>query len=331
MSECNPCGASPCQPANVAFQNTCVDPGVLNIGVGLWVLDSQFCPRRLNNSTGLLVQNSTPSGVSIVFSNEPQVALTPLAAISGGTVGSLVVEDSNQVLRYLSLPNTSGLYLSTNGSGQLALGPLPTFSVPDPLTVTTINVTSLVATNATISGSLILSGIGTGAIAYTLGVDAGGNVIKGSPSTTGIAAAMFFESPTSPSAATPNGNAVAGSILVIGNQLYDSGGSIITVTNSQTLTVAVAGKYRLDFEGQITWSGGASGAPAINLLINGVLVNTGNARPSGAITSTLRNANLSGFEFRELKAGDTIQLQLAASSGVSTHVYEVRLGAQKFA
>lgn len=332
MSNCNcgGCGCSVCQPANVVFHAACTDPGVATFGAHLNVLDQNFCERRLANVAGFVVIQSTPNGTQVTATATPQIQLSSFGVISGGTIGNLVVQGTDNGLYSLVPPNTSGLYLSTNGSGQFVLSPLPPSTVPDPLAVTTANVTNLTATNFTLTAGMIASGLGTGTIVSTLGVDAGGNVIKGTASSTGVQAAMFYESASFPSVApTPNQNAAAGAILVIGNGIYDSGGTIITVTNSQTLTVASAGKYILSWEGQVAYTGGGTGTPSIQLLLNGVIVNYGNARP-GISTTTDRVAFCSGVHARDLVAGDTLQFQLAGSSGANTHVYELRMVAQRF-
>lgn len=328
---CGGCGCTACQPANTVFNSTCPDPGVVNQGAALAVLDSSFCQRRLANQAGLLVINSTPSGYQVKATTEPQVAFTTFPVSSGGTIGNLVVQGADQVLRTLLPPNTSGLYLTTNGVGQFVLSPLPTFSVPDPLSVTTATVSNLtVPTQATFNGGVKFTALSSGTIATSVGLDASGNLITGGASVTGVQMAMFFEAATSPSASTPNSAATAGSNLVIGNLLYDSGGSIVAVQDSQTLKVSVAGKYCIQWEAQMTYTGGSEGKPAVLLLINGVIVNNGNARPT-ASTTTQRSANFSGVEVRALAVNDTIQLQLASTSGTNTHVYEARVVVQRFA
>lgn len=298
------------------------------MGQALAVLDGQFCLHRLANPAtgGLVVANLTPQGYQISISNAPIVSFATFSVSSGSAIGTLLVEDATGAIKALTLPNTAGLYLSTNASGQLILGPLPTFSVPDPLTVTTANITNLTAANFTLTGAMIASGLGSGTLAFTLGLDAGGNVVKGAIASTGIQTAMFFESASSPSGSTPNSGATAGTFLVIGNQLYDSGASLIGITNATTLKCLVAGSYIINWDGQVAYTGGAFGTPAIQLVVNGVIVNTGNAR-SGISSTTDRTAFMSGFQMMNLAVNDTIQLQLAAGSGgVGTHVYEARVG-----
>lgn len=329
---CGGCGCSACQPALTIYQSPCPDPGVTNFGAALPVLDQNFCPRRLANPAvnSFLVGYNTPQGYQVLFANSPQVALDAFPVVSGGTIGNLVVEGSDNVLRQLTLPSVAGLYLSTNASGQLVAGPLPPASVPDPLSVTTLNATTATIGTLTVTGQISAANMATGTVANLVGIDAGGNLVKGAPAATGVQVAMFFESNTSPSASTPNSGATAGSFLVIGNLLYDSGGAIVTVTTSQILTVQVAGKYVITWDGQVGYTGGGTGRPSIALFINGVLVNNGNSRPTN-VSTTDRTCALCGMEARPLAANDTIQLQLGSGSGTNTHVYEVRLIATKIA
>jgi len=203
-------------------------------------------------------------------------------------------------------------------------------TVPDPLTVTTINATNANFAALNVTGLPVFSGLATGTITQNIGLNASNQLIIGSAATTGVNTTMFFESPSSPNAATPNAGATAGSLLVIGNLIYDSvspvvpGGALWTATNSQTLTCVTAGTYLVNFEGQVTYDSGSSGNPAILLLVNGITVSNGPSRPSG-VTTTLRAANISGTYSRRFVAGDTITLQLGSGSGTNTNVYEARV------
>jgi hypothetical protein len=329
----NPCCCqSPCDPANLIYEGTCTDPGSLTVLRHLLGLDQQMCTRRLipAGSGGYLVARQTPNGWAIGFSTTPTVALEEFLAVQGVAFGQVLVQQSDNVMRAMNGPATANLVLGTNAAGQAMWIPIPAATVPDPLTVADLTVTNLATlNNVTITGTPVLSGLGTGALVSFLGLDAANNVIKGTPATTGTQVASFFEAPQSPSATTPNSGAAAGSLLTIGNLIFDSvgtaGGSLFTATNSQTLTCLTAGVYVVDFGGQVTWTGGSSGQASIQLLVNGVIVNNGNGRPDAAITSTLRNANLWGQNMRRFAVGDTAQLQLGASSGANTQVYEARI------
>lgn len=273
----------------------------------------------------------TPNGWLIGFSTTPTVALEEFLAVQNVAFGQVLVQQSDSVMRAMNPPVVANLVLGTNAAGQAVWIPIPAATVPDPLTVADLTVTNLATlNNVTVAGGVSFTGLGTAALVSVLGLDAGGNLVKGTPATTGTQVASFFESPTSPAPVPgPNDGATAGNPLTIGNLLFDSvgtpGGSLFTATNSQTLTCLTAGVYIVDFGGEIYYTSGSSGQPGINLLVNGVSVNAGNGRSDAAITTTLRVANVWGQNMRRFAVGDTVQLQLGASSGSNTHVQEARV------
>lgn len=331
----NPCCcSSACSPANTVYEGTCADPGSLTTLRHLLGLDQQFCERRLIPAAGggYLVARQTPSGWAIGFSTTPTVALEEFLAVQGVAFGQVLVQQSDDVMRAMNPPVTANLVLGTNAAGQAMWIPIPAATVPDPLTVANLTVTNLATlNNVTITGTPVLSGLGTSALVSFIGLDASNNVVKGTPATTGTQVAAFFESPTSPAPVPgPNDGATAGNNLTIGNLLFDSvgtpGGALFTPTNSQTLTCLTAGVYVVDFGGQVYYTGGNSGQPGINLLVNGVSVNAGNSRSDATVTSTLRIASIWGQNMRRFAVGDTVQLQLGASTGAAgVHVQEARV------
>jgi hypothetical protein len=330
-------GNSPCQPANVVYQSTCTDPGSATNLAYLTGLDQNFCERRFNaGNGGFFVAVPTGSGgFNMGFTVAPQVALTSFQAGIGTTFGNLTVLGSDSILRYLIGPATANQYVRTNASGQLIFGPLPASSVPDPLTVGTINATNFTLGNGTITGALSLPGVSSGTLSTFLGLDVNGNVITGTPSNTGSQVAMFFESPTTVAATSPNAPCTQGIPLTIGNLIFDSvtpavpGGALITPTNSQTLTVVTAGTYVFHWGGEIRWTGGSSGKPSIQLLINGVIVNNGYSRNFTGGSNVPNGMVMSGVHGRKMAAGDTIQLQPGTGSGNNISMYEVRLLAER--
>ncbi len=331
--QCGGCGCSVCQPANVIYQRPCTDPGVINVGANLLVSDSNFCNRRLAPSEGFVVINLVPGGYQVSSTTEPNVNLSTFAVASGAAIGNILVRNTDGIIRTLAPAAVANLILMTNAAGQFVLSALPPFSVPDPLSVTTLNATSATFGSLTVTGPTAkFTGLVTGTIASTVGLDASGNLVLGTPAATGVQTAMFYESASSPGATTPNQTITAGSMLVIGNQLYDSGASLLSVVNTQKLKVNVAGKYTIEFCCQVGYTGGGTGTPALNLVINGITVNTGNAR--GGITSTTdRTAFIFGVDARDLAINDTVELQLSSTAGGAgnrVHVYEARLVAQKF-
>lgn len=317
-----------CQPSNTIYQCGCPDPGTVTVGAHLAVLDGQFCERRLVNAAGLTYIQQTSSGTfQVKVGSAPVANLNTFTWSTGQEFGDLVAIGSDGVMRQLQGPATPDLFPRTNAAGNLIFGTLPAQTIPDPLTVTTINATNANLTNLTATGPAVFSGLNAGTIAQIVGLDASNNLVRGGNSS-GIQVAAFFESPSSPSATYPNATAVSGSNLIIGNQLFDSGGALITVTNSQTLTVAVAGTYVLFFEGLTSIN--ASGNRfelGIWLTINGVVVNKGNSCEPGFL---INGIGVSGMEARNLAVGDVIRLQLNANTS-SVRTSQVRLVAIKVA
>lgn len=329
------CAQQACQPANVIYEATCPDPGTVTRAAHLSVRDAQFCDRRLIPGTGgYLIAAQTPNGWQIFFTTTPSVSLEELQAVAGSVFGNLVVIGSDGVMRKLVGPAVANQVILTNASGQPYFGPIPTATVPDPLTVGTLTVTGLTTlNNVAVSGGMNFTGLGTSAPSFLLGLDASGNLVKGDPATTGVQVAQFFESPTMPSAATPNVNAGAGSNLTIGNLVFDSvgtpGGALFTATNSQVLTCLTAGTYKVEWGGQVTWDSGSSGRPGMILLVNGVPVSNGNSRSATGVTTTERSANLWCSIARRFAAGDTVQVQMGSAGGSNTNAYEVAVNFER--
>lgn len=319
-----------CQPANVIFQGECTDPGTLNPGRFLQVLDYKFCEHRLTNAPGFLTANQNGSGnYAISFTTTPQVQLTEYQAAANTTFGNIVVMGSDYRWRYLSGPASLGLFLQTDANGMLFFGDPPAATVPDPLAINNLNVSTLATIAAlTTSGTVTLNNTTAGTPVNLLGLNASNEVVTQNIASS-FAATMFYEAPTSPSPDAPNKTATNGSYLVIGNRLYDSGSNLITVTTSQALTVAVAGKYFIVWDGLCRSS--AAIKSSISLEVNGVLVNNGNGRTDSELGNgvALQFFPFMGFEVRNLAVGDVLKLQLAATGAITT--YQVRMAALKFA
>lgn len=332
---CNtsPCSCSPCSPANVVNQAACTDPGSATQLRHLLGLDAQFCERRLLPGVGgYLVARQTASGTWLIaFTNQPVVDLASYQAIAGQVIPNLVVQGSDNILRELLGPAAANLILLTNAAGQLIFAPIPTATVPDPLTVNDLTVNNVATLNdVTVGGGVVFSGLGTGTLSFFLGVDAGGNLIQGTPATTGVQTCMFYETPQSPGATSPNESVAPNGLLTIGNLINDSvlpvvpGGALITAINSQTLSVLTAGWYNIDFCAQIN---GTNSIAYLQLEVNGVNVNTGNASNIAAQATTQRIQNLAGFASGRFPVGTTLQLRLGPALNAQT--YAVRLRATR--
>lgn len=325
-------GCPTCLPSNRLYNCPCDMPNMVTSGAMLPVLDGQACPYRLENVEGLLVSRVTGSGnFEILFSSAPVVALDVFTWTAQQEFGNLVAVNADGAMRQLEGPSTPNLFPRTNASGNIIFDVLPGATIPDPLTITTLNATTVNAGVLNASGAVAFTGLPTGTIANTVGLDGSGNLVQGG-SSTGIQSSMFYEAATSPSPTTPNSGATSGSSLIIGNQLYDSGGSIVGVVDGQTLKILVAGKYRIDWGGFIAFRGAKLGA-SLNLAINGVLVNPGNS-PSQAVgvDIEIRTENSAGFEFRNLSVNDIIRIQLMGGTYADPNsgVYSARVGFTKF-
>lgn len=322
-----------CQQANVIYRGECTDPGTLSTGRFLSVLDYKFCKHRLQNAAGLLTSVQNGSGnYGIQFTTEPQVQLSEYASTENVSIGSLIVMGSDYRWRALQAPATLGLFLQTDSSGNVYFGAAPEATVPDPLAINDLNVANdATLNNLSTSGTVTFDNLASGTVANLLAVNADNELILQAVAA-GVAGCMFFESPTSPSATSPNSAKTNGQYLVIGNRLFDSGANLISVTTSESVTINVAGKYLIIWTAQCRTGGAAAPKVGVWLEINGVIVNYGNGRTTdvtGTAQSSAEMWQLSGYEMRALSQNDVIKLQLnATASNLAT--YEVRMLAFKF-
>lgn len=317
------------------FRGECQDPGTLTTLRYLSGLDYKFCPGRLTNSGGLLnaIQNGSGNW-SIAFQNTPKLDPEVVTAAEDVTFGNLFVLGSDNGMRQLEVPATAGLFMQTNASGNLVLSDAPEATVPDPLVINDLTVSDAAVINdLTTNGVVTLNNIPSGTVANLLGLDAS-NVLVTQALAAGIAASMFYESPSSPGVGSPNQSKTNGEFLVIGNRLFDSGANLISVSTSESLTVNVAGKYLLFWQLQSQVSGNSRTNVGAWLQLNGVIVNVGNGRTSspfvGGASATPAIFHVTGIEARSLTAGDVIQIQLSETAETIISA-EVRLIAIKFA
>lgn len=305
----------------------CGDPGAKATGAHLSILDYQFCPYRLQNGNGFLVNQQTGSGFQMGWSTSPVPNLDTFQTVEDQNFGNIVAILANGQMRQLLGPATADLVPMTDAAGGVAFRALPTATIPDPLSLTTLNVTNLTAGTFTLTGTMSANGLATGTVITQIGLDGSGNVVKGT-GTTGVQTAMFFESPSGSSVATPNAAVIAGGFLIIGNLLYDSGGAIATVSDSQTVAIAVSGKYQVDWGGQIDSLGTPRTGMTIQLVVNGIVVNNANCYPLDPILDTAdgnRTMPVTGFHAQNFTVADTIKLQLSSNSGSNLTTFQVRL------
>jgi hypothetical protein len=272
------CHASPCICGwGPATSCACVDPGLETTGKHLMVLDSQFCQRRLQNATGLLWAG--PNGFT--FSNNPLVQLGALEVSEGDKFGSLVIVRANGLLQQVTPVDGVDGVLKSDGSGRLSFEDISSsFTIPDPLTVTTLNATTVNATNTNVSGTPIFTGLNTDTIVSVVGLNGFNQLVKGQTQSASVA--YYFENDTLTGAGTPNYNLVSQTdTCFIGNEISDPD-SIASVQDSKTIRIDKAGDYIIDWRGTFTGYSANLDAPITNkfepgiwLEVNGAITNYG--------------------------------------------------------
>lgn len=314
---CN-CGCYPCNCRLGSEECACQDPGLEVTGRGLPIYDYAFCQRRLQNASGVLECFVNGSGNAMIkWSAEPKIRYTELEVADGSTFSHLVAAlgDSGTPRRLVPAEGADGFLRAKNGVWSLVD---PTtegdelFTVPDPLTLTTLNVTSLNATTPVVSGTPTFSGLSTDTITQTIGLNASNQLVKGSSTT--ISVARFFENPTLLSTSLPNDTAANASAPVkFSYEIYDAD-NIASPTGADGVKIDKTGEYVIEWFGQFTGrdpSAGTAGPeynPGLWLYINGALVSWGNDK---AITQNrLRGDSVSGKEVMHLNANDLLTIRL---------------------
>lgn len=328
------CCCDSCQPSNVVYRGECQDPGSLTSLRFVSGLDYKFCEGRLQSGTGLLNSVTNGSGNSqITWSDTPKLNPESVTGVQNVTFGNFFVLGSDSRMRQLEAPNASGLFLQTDGAGNVVFGAAPAATVPDPLNVNDLTV----ANSATIedletNGIVELNNLASGTAVNILGLNAANQIILQSLSQ-GLTISMFFESPTSPNANDPNVAKTSGQYLVIGNRLFDSGDDNISVATSESLEVQDQGTYLILWMAQFRLGGAASAKAGVWLEINGTVVNQGNGRTDGNVSGTdVQNGAMYGafgMDVREYSANDVIKL-LLNETATNLETFEVRLIAVRF-
>lgn len=308
-----------CQPANVITRGPCTDPGVLVNPPYLGVYDYKFCRGRLETNPGFLVSRINGSGnASIEFTEIPQVELSEIQAAENTAFGQLIVMGSDFRWRALEPPASAGLFLQSNGSGDVIFGAGPAAVVPDPLVVNDLNVAvSATVEDLVTNGTVTHNNLASGTVASILGLNASNQLVTQSLATS-LAFSMFYESPQSPSPSTPNLLITPGSNLIIGNRLYDSGSNIASVATSQTVQINTSGKYLVLWCASVRLPG--SGRAMVSLVINGLVVNNGNGSVD-PVVSAVGDACIGPFfgaNAQDLEAGQVLSLRLDGSGALRT-------------
>jgi hypothetical protein len=331
MSCC--CNRTPCTCTSVP----CADPGLETTGKHLLVLDSQFCTKRLANTNGFLYYGQN----GLRFSDSPRVPLAELEVDEDDPFGNLVIcSGSNGIWRRVVPKLGVDGFLKANGDGTVSFSDPTAASIPDPLTLNTINVSTLNATDVNVSGTPTFTGLQTDTIVSILGINGSNQLVLGSQQT--ISVALFYETNDPAGPGTPNwtfpANATAN--VQIGNEISDADG-IASVQDSATIRIDKPGSYVIEWYGQYSSgspdggnSAGQSFRPGLWLTINGVIVSKGNIE-------TYQDRNVSGtalgkYDAVSLNAGDLIRLRgngsmrPSNSSGRGTGLQGVTLSLTKY-
>lgn len=267
---------------NNGIEVPCADPGLVTSGRYLAVLDDQFCLKRTSNAGadgGFLT--GTPAGFS--FTNDPRVVLQTLEVPEGTTFDGFVVNlGSNGAYRkVIPAAGNNGALFAQNGKLVFQDPSSGGFVVPDPLTLTQLNVATLNATNATVSGTPTFTALNTDAITQTIGLNASNQLVKGTSAT--LSVAQFYESTSFNAGTTPNWTfpTTATSAVKINNEISDPD-ALASAPNDSTVTIAKAGSYTIEWYGYYMGynpTGGNAGdffLPGLWLYINNILTSKGN-------------------------------------------------------
>lgn len=280
------------------------------VGKHIVVLDSQFCQRRLQNVNGFLYYGAN----GLAFSAEPRVALTELEVSEGDTFGDMVIcTGSNGIFRRVVPAAGVDGFLKADGAGRLTFEDPSSSTIPDPLTLDTINVTTFNVTDTNSTGTPTFDNLQTDTIVANIGLNGSNQLVKGTQQT--ISVASYFEINDLTGAGTPNFTypATASSYVMIGNEITDPD-AIAHVQDSETIAIDKVGDYTIEWRGQFTGgapdggnSAGTSYLPGLWLTINGVIVDRGN-------NAVYQDRNIGGlaygkYEAIALNVGDLIRLR----------------------
>lgn len=279
------------------------------LGKHIVVLDSQMCQRRLQNVNGFLYYGSN----GLQFSTDPRVPLTELEVAEGDTFGDMVIcTGSNGIFRRVVPAAGVDGFLKADGAGRLTFEDPSSSTIPDPLTLDEINVTTLNVTDTNSSGTTTYSNLQTDTIVSNIGLNGSDQLVKGTQQT--ISVASYFEINDLTGAGTPNYTypATASSYVMIGNEITDPD-SIAHVQDSESIAIDKAGDYTIEWRGQFSGYNPGAGPggnyfhPGLWLTVNGVIVDKGNKE-------VFQDRSVGGlacgkYEAIALNVGDLIRLR----------------------
>lgn len=318
---CNICCQSPCNCSqNLCGAQECEDPGVIPVGSFLQILDYKFCPRRLENSRGFVVVDNTPGGTPQVFiTDAPCIEIPVLELGLGSEITHLNASlgDGACMRRLKPGDEVDGWLRAIGGVWQISA--LPSENLPDPFERENIIVTdTLTAENVVIGNSLCFDALAAGTITDNVGLNGSGCLVKGNISQ--IEAALYYESATLTSVATPNSPTARNTNAIIGNEIFDPQ-SIASIVSTTRIKIDKVGTYF------IFWSGffdrdpnndSANGEPGLDLTINSSIVALSCGR--AVRVNPPASAVIHGMHLAALAVNDTIDLKVNATANVTNNL-----------
>lgn len=229
-------------------------PGILSNPRAVAAFDYRNQPGQVPspNVASFLVAYLDGNGNPVVqWSNSPSVLPTsyPLT-LNQKFTGLLDAMGSSGGMRILTPTGLSAIaYLTANPDGTWNLSPAPSSTIPDPLTIGTINANALNSVTLNIAGLSTFTGLSAGTVTQNIGLNASNQLVTGNTSVSAVA--QYYENTSLVSVATPNSTVSIGTGVVIGNEIFDSNG-LAHVQDAQTIVIDVSGTYLVRWGG--TWA-----------------------------------------------------------------------------
>lgn len=302
------CFSNPCQ-CGAALEVECADPGLDTTGRHLAIFDNEFCLKRIANTNGFLWYGDNGWRVSAA----PQVILGELEIAEDVPFGDLVLSSAGNGLLRRVVPAAGANGVITALNGQFVITDPAEATIPDPLTVTEINATTINVNDMNVAGTSTFSGLATDTITQVIGLNASNELVAGTTQT--ISVASFYEINDLAGSGTPNWTYPGGasSNVQIGNEISDAD-SIAHVVGTDTVEIDVAGSYTIEWRGTYSGynpnSGNSAGTPyypGLWLTINSTVVDKG-------LREGYQDRNVSCTAYGKynavsLSAGDQIRLR----------------------
>lgn len=323
----NPFGQSaPCAgtQATLPTQCQCSDPGLVQTGQNVVVTDANLCPRRLtpnydgsgNVVSGFLVYQGNGNVATVEVTNQPAVSYPVLSLTSGESFGKIVVVSGSTGLHYqVNPPGAANLFLQTDGAGGLEFAAPPTATVPDPLSIGTLNLSTALNASCPVSitGTITATGIAAGSVVNFVGLNSSNQLVTGTFS--GISMSMFSDQ-TGPTDTTyPNAVLLANGNCIFRAQTYSDDNIAAFGLDTTSIKILETGKYRVDWQGMFgpqTTAGGRF-SPSLQLQKNSAPV--ANGMQGGIVASTneggvivYESSAVTGVWVGSLNVNDILQL-----------------------